>query len=181
MQEVGKIALITGITGQDVAYLAVLLLGKGYVAHGVKRRSSLLNTDRNDDLYQVPHVYDQRLVAHQGDMVDSTNLIRILQQVKPDEIYNVAAMSHQAVSFETPEYAANGDGIGTLRILKAIRVQDLEKTARVYNRTPRHLTLAYVSSMEFNKAQSAYVGIYQTSNSSILINQKECLTCQSLQ
>jgi GDPmannose 4,6-dehydratase len=139
MQEVRKTALITGITGQDGAYLAELLLSKGYVVHGVKRRSSLFNTDRIDHLYQDPHVDDQRLVLHYGDMVDSTNLIRIIQQVQPDEIYNLAAMSHVAVSFETPEYTANADGIGTLRILEAIRILGLEKKTRFYQASTSEL------------------------------------------
>ena len=117
-----KIALITGITGQDGAYLAEFLLGKGYIVHGVKRRASLFNTDRIDHLYQDPHVDNKNFVLHYGDLTDSTNLIRIIQQTQPDEIYNLAAMSHVAVSFETPEYTANADGIGTLRILEAIRI-----------------------------------------------------------
>jgi GDPmannose 4,6-dehydratase len=139
MQEVSKTALITGITGQDGAYLAELLLGKGYVVHGVKRRSSLFNTDRIDHLYQDPHVDDQRLVLHYGDLTDSTNLIRIIQQVQPDEIYNLAAMSHVAVSFETPEYTANADGIGTLRILEAIRILGLDKKTRFYQASTSEL------------------------------------------
>ncbi len=134
-----KTALITGITGQDGAYLAELLLGKGYEVHGVKRRSSLFNTDRIDHLYQDPHVDDQRLVLHYGDLTDSTNLIRIIQQVQPDEIYNLAAMSHVAVSFETPEYTANADGIGTLRILEAIRILGLEKKTRFYQASTSEL------------------------------------------
>jgi len=134
-----KTALITGITGQDGAYLAELLLGKGYVVHGVKRRSSLFNTDRIDHLYQDPHVDDQRLVLHYGDLTDSTNLIRIIQQVQPDEIYNLGAMSHVAVSFETPEYSANTDGIGTLRILEAIRILGLEKKTRFYQASTSEL------------------------------------------
>jgi GDP-D-mannose dehydratase len=116
-----KIALITGVTGQDGAYVSELLLDKGYEVHGIKRRASLFNTDRIDHLYQDPHVDHQRFKLHYGDLTDSTNLIRIIQQVQPDEIYNLAAMSHVAVSFETPEYTANADGIGTLRILEAIR------------------------------------------------------------
>jgi GDPmannose 4,6-dehydratase len=134
-----KVALITGITGQDGAYLAELLLAKGYVVHGIKRRSSLFNTDRIDHLYQDPHVDDQRLVLHYGDLTDSTNLIRIIQQVQPDEIYNLAAMSHVAVSFETPEYTANADGIGTLRILEAIRILGLEKKTRFYQASTSEL------------------------------------------
>ena len=127
-----KVALITGVTGQDGAYLAELLLDKGYEVHGIKRRASLFNTDRIDHLYQDPHVDHQRFALHYGDLTDSTNLIRIIQQVQPDEIYNLAAMSHVAVSFETPEYTANADGIGTLRILEAIRILGLEKKTRFY-------------------------------------------------
>ena len=125
-------ALITGITGQDGAYLAELLLGKGYEVHGIKRRASLFNTDRIDHLYQDPHVPDAQLRLHYGDLTDSTNLIRVVQQVQPDEIYNLAAQSHVAVSFETPEYTANADAIGTLRILEAIRILGLEKKTRFY-------------------------------------------------
>ena len=134
-----KIALITGITGQDGAYLADLLLGKGYVVHGVKRRSSLFNTDRIDHLYQDPHVDHQNFTLHYGDLTDSTNLIRIIQQVQPDEIYNLAAMSHVAVSFDTPEYTANADGIGTLRILEAIRILGLEKKTKFYQASSSEL------------------------------------------
>jgi len=127
MSQTNKVALITGITGQDGAYLAEFLLKKGYDVHGIKRRASLFNTDRIDHLYQDPHVSDRHFMLHYGDLTDSTNLIRIIQQVQPDEIYNLAAMSHVAVSFETPEYTANADGIGTLRILEAIRILGLEK------------------------------------------------------
>ncbi len=134
-----KVALITGITGQDGAYLAELLLAKGYTVHGIKRRSSLFNTDRIDHLYQDPHVEHLRLTLHYGDLTDSTNLIRIIQQVQPDEIYNLAAMSHVAVSFETPEYTANADGIGTLRILEAIRILGLEKKTRFYQASTSEL------------------------------------------
>jgi GDPmannose 4,6-dehydratase len=134
-----KIALITGITGQDGAYLAELLLNKGYEVHGIKRRASLFNTDRVDHLYQDPHVSNQRFKLHYGDLTDSTNLIRIIQQVLPDEIYNLAAMSHVAVSFETPEYTANADGIGTLRILEAIRILGLEKKTRFYQASTSEL------------------------------------------
>src|SRR6201747_3076706 len=134
-----KVALITGITGQDGAYLAELLLSKGYEVHGIKRRSSLFNTDRIDHLYQDPHVDHQRFKLHYGDLTDSTNLIRIIQQVQPDEIYNLAAMSHVAVSFETPEYTANADGIGTLRILEAIRILGLEKKTRFYQASTSEL------------------------------------------
>ena len=122
-----KKALITGITGQDGAYLAELLLEKGYEVHGIKRRSSLFNTDRIDHLYQDPHDSDQRFVLHHGDLTDSSSLIRIIQQVHPDEIYNLAAQSHVAVSFEEPEYSANSDALGALRILEAIRILSLEK------------------------------------------------------
>jgi GDPmannose 4,6-dehydratase len=134
-----KIALITGITGQDGAYLAEFLLNKGYEVHGVKRRSSLFNTDRIDHLYQEPHINSAKFVLHYGDLTDSTNLIRIIQQVQPDEIYNLAAMSHVAVSFETPEYTANADGIGTLRILEAIRILGLEKKTRFYQASTSEL------------------------------------------
>jgi GDPmannose 4,6-dehydratase len=127
-----KKALITGITGQDGAYLAELLLQKGYEVHGVKRRASLLNTDRIDHLYQDPHEKNVRLRLHHGDLTDATNLIRIVQLVQPDEIYNLAAQSHVGVSFETPEYTANADAIGTLRLLEAIRILGLEKRTRFY-------------------------------------------------
>jgi GDPmannose 4,6-dehydratase len=127
-----KTALITGITGQDGAYLAEFLLKKGYVVHGVKRRASSFNTDRIDHLYQDPHDTDVRLTLHYGDLTDSTNLIRIIQEVQPDEIYNLAAQSHVAVSFETPEYTANSDAVGTLRVLEAIRILGLEKKTRFY-------------------------------------------------
>ena len=127
-----KTALITGITGQDGAYLAELLLAKGYHVHGVKRRASSFNTDRIDHLYQDPHEQNVKLKLHYGDLTDSTNLIRIIQEVQPDEIYNLAAQSHVAVSFETPEYTANSDAIGTLRVLEAIRILGLEKKARFY-------------------------------------------------
>ena len=127
-----KRALITGITGQDGAYLAEFLLAKGYSVHGVKRRASSFNTDRIDHLYQDPHDPDVRLKLHYGDLTDSTNLIRIIQEVQPDEIYNLAAQSHVAVSFETPEYTANSDAVGTLRVLEAIRILGLEKKTRFY-------------------------------------------------
>lgn len=127
-----KKALITGVTGQDGAYLAELLLQKGYEVHGIKRRASLFNTDRIDHLYQDPHERDLRLMLHYGDLTDATNLIRIVQLVQPDEIYNLAAQSHVAVSFETPEYTANSDALGTLRILEAIRILGLEKKTRFY-------------------------------------------------
>jgi len=134
-----KIALITGITGQDGAYLAEFLLQKGYVVHGIKRRSSLFNTDRIDHLYQDPHIKDARFFLHHGDLTDATNLIRIIQQVQPDEIYNLAAMSHVAVSFDTPEYTANADGLGTLRILEAIRILGMEKKTRFYQASTSEL------------------------------------------
>lgn len=134
-----KRALITGITGQDGAYLTELLLEKGYQVHGIKRRSSLFNTDRIDHLYQDPHEEHPRLVLHYGDLSDSTNLIRIIQQVQPDEIYNLGAMSHVKVSFDTPEYTANADGIGTLRILEAIRILGLEKKTRIYQASTSEL------------------------------------------
>jgi GDPmannose 4,6-dehydratase len=127
-----KIALITGITGQDGAYLAEFLLKKGYIVHGVKRRASSFNTDRIDHLYQDPHEQEVRLTLHYGDLTDSTNLIRIIQEVQPDEIYNLAAQSHVAVSFETPEYTANSDALGTLRLLEAIRILGLERKTRFY-------------------------------------------------
>jgi nucleoside-diphosphate-sugar epimerase len=134
-----KVALITGITGQDGAYLAELLLKKGYVVHGIKRRSSYFNTDRIDHLYQDPHVSNRNFILHYGDLTDATNLIRIIQQVQPDEIYNLAAQSHVAVSFETPEYTANADGLGTLRILEAIRILGLEKKTRFYQASTSEL------------------------------------------
>jgi GDPmannose 4,6-dehydratase len=127
-----KVALLTGITGQDGAYLADLLLQKGYEVHGIKRRSSSFNTERIDHLYQDPHEPDRRLHLHYGDLTDATNLIRIVQQVQPDEIYNLAAQSHVAVSFETPEYTANADALGTLRILEALRILNLKDKTRFY-------------------------------------------------
>lgn len=134
-----KVALITGITGQDGAYLAEFLLNKGYQVHGIKRRSSLFNTDRIDHLYQDPHEKNLKLKLHYGDLTDSTNLIRIIQETQPDEIYNLAAMSHVHVSFETPEYTANADGIGTLRILEAIRICGLSQKTRVYQASTSEL------------------------------------------
>uniref|UniRef100_A0A831XEX2 GDP-mannose 4,6-dehydratase n=1 Tax=Geobacter metallireducens TaxID=28232 RepID=A0A831XEX2_GEOME len=134
-----KKALITGVTGQDGAYLAELLLEKGYEVHGIKRRASLFNTDRIDHLYQDPHEKGRRFVLHYGDMTDSTNLIRIIQSVQPDEIYNLAAQSHVAVSFETPEYTANADAIGPLRILEAIRILGLEQKTRFYQASTSEL------------------------------------------
>ena len=134
-----KKALVTGITGQDGAYLAELLLKKGYEVHGIKRRSSLFNTARIDHLYEDPHTPHKHLILHYGDLTDSTNLIRIIQEVQPDEIYNLAAMSHVHVSFETPEYTANADGIGTLRILEAVRLLGLTKKTKVYQASSSEL------------------------------------------
>jgi len=134
-----KVALITGVTGQDGAYLAEFLLKKGYEVHGIKRRSSLFNTDRIDHLYQDPHVDNRNFILHYGDLTDSTSLVRIVQQVKPDEIYNLAAQSHVAVSFEEPEYTANADGIGALRLLEAIRICGLEKKTRFYQASTSEL------------------------------------------
>ncbi len=134
-----KRALITGITGQDGAYLTELLLKKGYEVHGIKRRSSMFNTDRIDHLYQDPHVNDRNLVLHYGDLTDSTNLVRIIQEVQPDEIYNLAAMSHVKVSFDMPEYAADADGIGTTRILEAIRLLGLQDKTRFYQASTSEL------------------------------------------
>jgi GDPmannose 4,6-dehydratase len=134
-----KVALITGITGQDGAYLAELLLAKGYKVHGIKRRASLFNTDRIDHLYQDPHDDNQRLVLHYGDLTDSSNLIHVVQKVQPDEIYNLAAQSHVAVSFEEPEYTANADGVGALRLLEAIRILGLEKKTRFYQASTSEL------------------------------------------
>ena len=134
-----KIALITGITGQDGSYLAEFLLKKDYIVHGVKRRTSLLNTDRIDHLYQGPHVDNRNFLLHYGDMTDSSSLLRIIQKVKPDEIYNLAAQSHVAVSFEEPEYTANSDALGALRILEAIRILDLQKKTRFYQASTSEL------------------------------------------
>lgn len=134
-----KVALITGITGQDGAYLAEFLIKKGYTVHGIKRRSSLFNTDRIDHLYQDPHENDRRMVLHYGDMTDSMNLTRIIGEVQPDEIYNLAAMSHVKVSFDTPEYTANADGIGTLRILEAVRLLNLTQKTRIYQASTSEL------------------------------------------
>lgn len=135
----GKTALITGITGQDGAYLSELLLSKGYTVHGIKRRSSSFNTSRIEHLYQDPHVEDPRFILHYGDMTDSTNLIRVVQETQPDEIYNLAAQSHVAVSFETPEYTANADAIGTLRLLEAIRLLKLGDRTRFYQASTSEL------------------------------------------
>jgi len=134
-----KVALITGVTGQDGAYLAELLLDKGYRVHGVKRRSSSFNTARVDHLYVDPHVGDPRFLMHYGDMTDATNLIRLIQETQPDEIYNLAAQSHVQVSFETPEYTANADALGTLRLLEAIRILGMEKTTRFYQASTSEL------------------------------------------
>ncbi|HEY5824770.1 MAG TPA: GDP-mannose 4,6-dehydratase [Cyclobacteriaceae bacterium] len=134
-----KVALITGITGQDGAYLTELLLDKGYFVHGIKRRSSLFNTDRIDHLYQDPHEKGLRLKLHYGDLTDSANLIRIIQETQPDEIYNLAAMSHVKVSFDTPEYTANADGLGTLRILEAVRILGLTKKTKIYQASTSEL------------------------------------------
>lgn len=139
MSDNKKKALITGITGQDGAYLAEFLLEKGYEIHGIKRRASLFNTDRIDHLYQDPHIEDRQFVLHYGDLTDSTNLIRVVQEVQPDEIYNLAAQSHVAVSFEEPEYTANADGLGTLRLLEAIRILGLEKKTRFYQASTSEL------------------------------------------
>lgn len=134
-----KKALITGVTGQDGAYLAEYLLKKGYIVHGIKRRSSLFNTDRIDHLYQDPHTENKNFILHYGDLTDSTNLIRIIQEVQPDEIYNLAAMSHVHVSFDTPEYTANADGVGTLRILEAIRLLGLTEKTKIYQASTSEL------------------------------------------
>lgn len=134
-----KIALITGVTGQDGAYLSEFLLKKDYIVHGIKRRSSSFNTERIDHLYQDPHAQNKNFILHYGDMTDSTNLIRIIQEVQPDEIYNLAAMSHVHVSFETPEYTANADGLGTLRLLEAIRILNLDKKVKIYQASTSEL------------------------------------------
>ena len=134
-----KKAFITGITGQDGAYLSEFLLKKGYIVHGLKRRTSLFNTDRIDHLYEDLHVENQKFILHHGDMTDSTNLIRLIKEVQPDEIYNLAAMSHVRVSFEMPEYVADTDGIGTLRLLEAIRILGLEKKTKIYQASTSEL------------------------------------------
>ncbi|MGE8380510.1 MAG: GDP-mannose 4,6-dehydratase, partial [Sphingobacterium sp.] len=134
-----KTALITGITGQDGAYLAEFLLKKGYKVHGLKRRSSLFNTDRIDHLYQDPHLDNRNFTLHFGDLTDSTNLIRVIQETQPDEIYNLAAQSHVKVSFDTPEYTANADGIGTLRILEAVRLLGMIEKTRIYQASTSEL------------------------------------------
>jgi GDPmannose 4,6-dehydratase len=134
-----KVAFITGVTGQDGAYLSEFLLEKGYVVHGLKRRSSLFNTERIDHLYQDPHETGRRFILHYGDMTDSTNLIRLIQEIQPDEIYNLAAMSHVHVSFEIPEYTGNADGLGTLRLLDAVRLLGLEKKTKIYQASTSEL------------------------------------------
>ena len=139
MSTISKVALITGVTGQDGAYLAQLLLDKGYVVHGIKRRSSSFNTSRIEDIYQDPHQENARFHLHYGDMTDSTNLIRIIQETQPSEIYNLAAQSHVQVSFETPEYTANADALGTLRLLEAMRILGIEKTCRFYQASTSEL------------------------------------------
>jgi GDPmannose 4,6-dehydratase len=139
MSTTQKTAFITGVTGQDGAYLSEFLLKKGYIVHGLKRRSSLFNTDRIDHLYQDPHVDHRNFFLHYGDMTDGTNLIRLIKEIQPDEIYNLAAMSHVAVSFETPEYTGNADGLGTLRILDAVRLLGLEKKTRIYQASTSEL------------------------------------------
>ncbi|MBC7312483.1 MAG: GDP-mannose 4,6-dehydratase, partial [Rhizobium sp.] len=134
-----KVALITGVTGQDGAYLSELLLSKGYIVHGIKRRSSSFNTGRIEHIYQDPHEIDQRFILHYGDLTDSTNLIRVVQECQPDEIYNLAAQSHVGVSFETPEYTANADAVGALRLLEAIRILKLESKTRFYQASTSEL------------------------------------------
>ena len=134
-----KVALITGITGQDGAYLAEYLIKKGYIVHGIKRRSSMFNTDRIDHLYQDPHVENRNLILHYGDLTDSLNLTRIIGEIQPDEIYNLAAMSHVKVSFDTPEYTANADGLGVLRILEAVRLLNLIPKTRIYQASTSYL------------------------------------------
>src|SRR3954470_24324716 len=134
-----RTALISGVTGQDGAYLAELLLSKGYIVHGIKRRSSSFNTERVDHIYRDPHLPSVRFLMHYGDMTDATNLIRIVQETQPHEIYNLAAQSHVQVSFQTPEYTANADGLGTLRLLEAIRILRLEKKTRFYQASTSEL------------------------------------------
>ena len=140
----GKVALITGITGQDGAYLTEFLIKKGYTVHGIKRRSSMFNTDRIDHLYQDPHVENRNLILHYGDLTDSLNLTRIIGEVQPDEIYNLAAMSHVKVSFDTPEYTANADGLGVLRILEAVRLLNLIPKTRIYQASTSELYLSLI-------------------------------------
>ncbi|RMF27025.1 MAG: GDP-mannose 4,6-dehydratase, partial [Bacteroidetes bacterium] len=134
-----KTALITGVTGQDGAYLSELLLRKGYIVHGIKRRSSLFNTGRIDHIYEDPHVDNRHFILHYGDLTDSTNIIRIVQEVQPDEIYNLGAMSHVKVSFDTPEYTANVDALGTLRVLEAVRLLGLKDKTRIYQASTSEL------------------------------------------
>lgn len=137
--EKNKVALITGITGQDGAYLAEFLLSKGYIVHGIKRRTSLFNTARIDHLFQDPHEHDPRLILHHGDMTDSSSILRILERSQPDEVYNLAAQSHVSVSFEEPEYTANSDALGTLRILEAIRILGMGERTRFYQASTSEL------------------------------------------
>ena len=138
-----RVAFITGVTGQDGAYLSEFLLRKGYIVHGLKRRTSLFNTDRIDHLYQDPYVENRNFILHFGDMTDSTNLTRLIQEIQPDEIYNLAAMSHVAVSFETPEYTGNADGLGTLRILDAVRLLGLEKKPVFIKHLPQNYMVKF--------------------------------------
>src|SRR5579863_8680990 len=159
-----KVALITGVTGQDGAYLSELLLNKGYIVHGIKRRTSLFNTDRIDHLYQDPHESNVHFSLHYGDTTDSTNLIRIIQEIQPDEIYNLAAMSHVQVSFEEPEYTANADGIGTLRILEAVRLLELTRKTRVYQASTSEL---YGSGCLVNPCLPGETRVYQASTSEL--------------
>ncbi|MBS8122114.1 GDP-mannose 4,6-dehydratase [Candidatus Vampirococcus lugosii] len=147
-----KKALITGITGQDGAYLAELLLDKGYEVHGIKRRASLFNTDRIDHLFQDPHTVNKNFILHYGDLTDSTNLIKLVSQIQPDEIYNLAAQSHVAVSFDMPEYTANSDGLGTLRLLEAIRVANLEKKTKFYQASTSEL----FGGLNYNRPEAGY-------------------------
>jgi len=159
-----KVALITGITGQDGAYLAEFLLKKGYVVHGLKRRSSLFNTDRIDHLYQDPHAKNQNLFLHHGDMTDSMNITRIIQETQPDEIYNLAAMSHVQVSFDTPEYTANADGTGTLRVLEAIRLLGLVEKTRIYQASTSELYgNSLISGNNIPGAQHQYTALNEQS------------------
>ena len=139
MKRESKVALITGITGQDGSYLAEFLLKKGYIVHGIKRRSSSFNTQRIDYLYEDPHTTNSKLILHYGDLTDSTNIIKIIENIRPDEIYNLAAQSHVAVSFESPEYTANCDALGTLRILEAVRLLNLIKTTKIYQASTSEL------------------------------------------
>ena len=177
----GKSALITGITGQDGSYLTELLLAKGYVVHGIKRRASSFNTARIDHLYQDPHECDPRLVLHYGDLTDSTNLIRIIQQVQPDEIYNLGAQSHVAVSFEEPEYTANSDALGTLRILEAVRMLGLTSKTRIYQASTSELygLVQEVPQKEsppsIHVAHTALPSYTPTGSQLIIANPMECM------